>query len=72
MAEVQEGKPLAVEMHGAGIHLKPVRNRGVTYLPPKTHLGNAIPNSSIVELVRAVEKYLASLVADAKNLPTHT
>lgn len=67
--EVQSGKPLSGKVLTPGVHLLPVRDRGVVYPPPRVYRGK--PLSSIEAALVAAEQYLSALIEEASQLPEH-
>jgi len=62
------GDPGKLQMRGRHIKLVAIRNRGVTYEPPETHLGAAVvPEAD--EVGRHLLRYLEGMIEDAETLP---
>ena len=70
-ATVLSGKPASVHLHAPGIHLLPVRDRGVVFQPPKQHLGKPLPEHSVKGVIIAAEAYLDAMIKEAQALQTH-
>lgn len=58
------------KMNGPGIHLLPVRDRGVIYHPPTRHRGQPLKQGTICGAIAAAD-YFAEMLLEAEVLEEH-
>ncbi|QZD88643.1 hypothetical protein K3148_07105 [Qipengyuania aurantiaca] len=62
------GEPPRFDIRNPSIHLIPVKDRGVVYAPPSTHLGNRIEGTSPLTVASLAFAYLSDLIEEARSL----
>jgi hypothetical protein len=66
--EREDGKPVEVEIKPPHLQLRPVKDRGVLYAIPKSHLGKELKSQTPIEIAGLALKYLNTMVEDANQL----
>ncbi|HVM22307.1 MAG TPA: hypothetical protein VM308_03255 [Sphingomicrobium sp.] len=67
-----QGEPLTITRYPSRVHLVPVTDRGVTYDPPKTFLGNPIKDSSPTAVAQEALEFMVILFGEAEGLVVQT
>jgi hypothetical protein len=60
-------KNAKIEFIPASIHLSAVRDRGIEYLPPKSHLGVALQETTPIIVAEAAHKFVEGVLSHAED-----
>jgi hypothetical protein len=64
---IKSKQPIRIDFIPGKIKLKPIIKRGVTYNPPKTHLGNPIKSIEPIDVAEAGLNYYEDLIEEAEK-----
>lgn len=64
------GDASKMRVRGPSVHLVSVRDRGVLYEPPRTHLGSAVAPYEADDVGRRLLEYLEGMIGEAEGLIT--
>jgi hypothetical protein len=65
----ESNDPVSIKIKPASIGLVAVRNRGATYVVPRTHLGNALVCISPLQVAELTLSFLQKAVGEAEQFP---
>ena len=66
-ATIIPGSPIKLELHPSTIEAIPCRNRGVTYNPPTSHLGEVLDSKSPVLIAELGMEFYSSYLLEAEE-----